>query len=369
MNNDIIENNESFSDFLNEYVELTENAEKISKEVLTEAVNSKTLNEFLNEGDEDMEESLTEEEIIESEEDAAEEDDMISTTDVDDEGDEYDSEEETEIDSEEEESIDPLSEFEPNENGDYDLTDVDDPEKIMNILNNAPTDAKVVIVKKASFDVEVEDSSEGTEMDSSDSIDIEDENQEVDFDMEESPVEEEINEESDVDDDYVNESVSKILKIKNAKLKIYENKLREMQSALKTLHEQNTALEAKEVEYKKTLTESKKFMQKMALINKNLAFTSKLFTEHSTTKAEKEEILKEFEETQTIRESEIKYNFYNRQLLKRTPNESAKKNLIEEASKVIKKPKTVVKESASFKKEPKKVTSFSRFANYKNNNK
>lgn len=376
----------SLETLLMEYAEATENATAEAKTILENAAKSSILNEYLEEEDETMEESQEVETEDKEKIDEAEDDDM-EEVEVDDEGDELDMdtddesdmEDEAEDDSDEtsledelggedEEEFNPLSDFEPDEDGNYDLTNIDDPEKIMDIIANAPDGAEVVIVKSASYDVEVnDDAGMPDDEEPFDGGDMADEFQNEEDDMM-GEADQTMQESEDEDDEYVNENVTQILKIKDKKLKIYEQKMQKMQNALRVLHEENETLKENEIKYKKTLNESKNYMEKLMILNKNLAHTSKLFTEHATTKAEKQEILKEFNEVETIRESERMYNFYKRQLDKKTSNNSAKQAILEEA-KQIKKPKKMVKESMSYKKQEKDnepKSAFMRIAKYKN---
>ena len=372
---------------LMEYAEATENATEEAKTILEQAAKSSMLNEYLEEEDETVKESQVDEMDEKEQMDEAEgdDDDDMEEIDVDGDGDELEtgdedeSEEDVEVDADEtsledeleddqEQEFNPLSDFEPDEDGNYDLTSVDDPQKIMDIIANAPDGAEVVIVKSATYDVEVNDdagmSDEEEPFDGGD--DMEDSFGEEDDMMDESN---DMMQESEEEDEHLNEDVTRLLKIKDKKIKVYEQKMLKMQKALKQLHEQNKLLEENEVKYKKALNESKTYMQNLMLLNKNLAHTSKLFTEHATTKAEKQEILKEFNEVETIRESERMYSFFKRQLDKKTSNNSAKQAIIEEAKKV-KKPSKIVKESVSFKKEKNEgndsKSAFMRIANYKN---
>lgn len=366
---------------LMEYAEATENATEEAKTILEQAAKSSMLNEYLEEEDETVKESQVDEMDEKEQMDEAEgdEDDDMEEIDVDGDGDELEtgdedeSEEdadetslEDELEDDQEQEFNPLSDFEPDEDGNYDLTSVDDPEKIMDIIANAPDGAEVVIVKSATYDVEVNDdagmSDEEEPFDGGD--DMEDSFGEEDDMMDESN---DMMQESEEEDEHLNEDVTRLLKIKDKKIKVYEQKMLKMQKALKQLHEQNKLLEENEVKYKKALNESKTYMQNLMLLNKNLAHTSKLFTEHATTKAEKQEILKEFNEVETIRESERMYSFFKRQLDKKTSNNSAKQAIIEEAKKV-KKPSKIVKESVSYKKDKDNdsKSAFMRIAKYKN---
>jgi hypothetical protein len=66
-------------------------------------------------------------------------------------------------------------------------------------------------------------------------------------------------------------------------------------------------LKSKNEEYKKALNIFKDKLNEVALFNTNLAYVNRLFTEHSTTKKEKMDILKRFDNAETIKESKNIY--------------------------------------------------------------
>lgn len=93
-------------------------------------------------------------------------------------------------------------------------------------------------------------------------------------------------------------------------------------------------LKAKNEEYKKALTIFKTKLNEVALFNNNLALVTKLFTEHSTTKKEKMEILKKFDSVQSLKESKNLYRTISSDLEGRTPlNESVEKKVIKSINK------------------------------------
>jgi hypothetical protein len=65
---------------------------------------------------------------------------------------------------------------------------------------------------------------------------------------------------------------------------------------------------SKNEEYKKALTTLKEKMNEMAVYYTNLSYTNKLFTEHTTTKKEKLDILKRFDTVKSINESKNMFN-------------------------------------------------------------
>jgi hypothetical protein len=82
-------------------------------------------------------------------------------------------------------------------------------------------------------------------------------------------------------------------------------------------------LKSKNEEYKKALNIFKDKLNEVALFNTNLAYVNRLFTEHSTTKKEKMDILKRFDNAETIKESKNIYKTIKSELDNKKPiNES-----------------------------------------------
>jgi hypothetical protein len=67
------------------------------------------------------------------------------------------------------------------------------------------------------------------------------------------------------------------------------------------------SLRSKNDEYRKALNIFRDKLNEVAVFNSNLAYTVRLFTEHSTTKQEKINILKRFDSVETIKESKTLY--------------------------------------------------------------
>jgi hypothetical protein len=75
----------------------------------------------------------------------------------------------------------------------------------------------------------------------------------------------------------------------------------EMNEEIETLKKQNS-------EYKKALILFKEKLNEVAVFNANLAYSTRLFTEHSTTKQEKLNILKRFDSISTMNEAKVLFN-------------------------------------------------------------
>jgi len=74
-----------------------------------------------------------------------------------------------------------------------------------------------------------------------------------------------------------------------------------------SLNEEVEALKKQNAEYKKALVLFKDKLNEVAVFNANLAYATRLFTEHTTTKQEKMDILKRFDSISTITEAKALY--------------------------------------------------------------
>lgn len=98
-------------------------------------------------------------------------------------------------------------------------------------------------------------------------------------------------------------------------------------SESKILKEYNE-LKSKNEEYKKALNVFKDKLNEVALFNTNLAYVNRIFTEHSTTKKEKMDILKRFDNAESIKESKNIYKTIKTELDDKKPiNESVQRKV------------------------------------------
>jgi len=74
-----------------------------------------------------------------------------------------------------------------------------------------------------------------------------------------------------------------------------------------SLNEEVETLKKQNAEYKKALVLFKEKLNEVAVFNANLAYATRLFTEHTTTKQEKMDILKRFDSISTITEAKALY--------------------------------------------------------------
>jgi hypothetical protein len=85
------------------------------------------------------------------------------------------------------------------------------------------------------------------------------------------------------------------------------------------LNEEVENLKKQNAEYKKALVLFKDKLNEVAVFNANLAYATRLFTEHSTTKQEKLNILKRFDSISTIKESKNLYSSIKNELDTKKP--------------------------------------------------
>ena len=249
-----------------------------------------------------------------------------------------------------------------------DLTDADD-ETVVNVFKKMADEDEIEVVQTEDG-VEIKDNETGAEYkielggDSEMEMDLEDMEDEdmdlEDMDMDDEEGEEveyhiELDDEEDMDDDmsegdYMEDGMEeasrtlgagkrfgrkgldkpkaapKHLKVESEKPKflklVNENKV--LKNKISSIASENETLKE---DYNKMVDALKEFRQKLnevAVFNSNLTYSVRLFTEHSTTKEEKVDIIKRFDDAKTLKESKTTY-----------------KNLVKEISKT----KAPIKES------------------------
>lgn len=85
------------------------------------------------------------------------------------------------------------------------------------------------------------------------------------------------------------------------------------------LNEEVSKLKKQNDEYKKALVLFKEKLNEVAVFNANLAYATRLFTEHSTTKQEKLNILKRFDSVSTMNESKNLFKTIKSELVTKKP--------------------------------------------------
>ena len=99
--------------------------------------------------------------------------------------------------------------------------------------------------------------------------------------------------------------------------------------------EEVNMLREKNEEYRKALNVFREKLNEVAIFNSNLAYATRLFTEHSTTKKEKINILRRFDDVETLKESKNLYQSIKGELSKtdtKTMNESVGTKLNKQVS-------------------------------------
>jgi hypothetical protein len=101
---------------------------------------------------------------------------------------------------------------------------------------------------------------------------------------------------------------------------------RGLMAAPAQLKEEVVELRTKNQEYRKALDLFRTKLNEVAVFNSNLAYATRLFTEHSTTKQEKINILRRFDDVETLKESKNLYRVVKNELSNGTLNESVSLN-------------------------------------------
>lgn len=97
------------------------------------------------------------------------------------------------------------------------------------------------------------------------------------------------------------------------------NQGKKYKSGRKEINEEVETLKKQNAEYKKALVLFKEKLNEVAVFNANLAYATRLFTEHSTTKQEKLNILKRFDSVSTMNESKGLFNTIKTELNTKKP--------------------------------------------------
>jgi predicted nuclease with TOPRIM domain len=95
--------------------------------------------------------------------------------------------------------------------------------------------------------------------------------------------------------------------------------------------EEVQSLRQKNVEYQKALNVFREKLNEVAVFNSNLAYATRLFTEHPTSKQEKINILRRFDDVESIKESKNLYNSIKNELT------NSSKNVVTESMEKIEK--------------------------------
>tara|TARA_Y100000310_G_scaffold46381_1_gene43086 strand:+ start:3491 stop:4927 length:1437 start_codon:yes stop_codon:yes gene_type:complete len=96
-------------------------------------------------------------------------------------------------------------------------------------------------------------------------------------------------------------------------------------------------LKGKNGEYRKALVSFKQKLNEVGVFNSNLAYATRLFTEHSTTKSEKVNILRRFDNVKSLKQSKDLYRVIREELSQNKPSitSKAKKSISESVNRRI----------------------------------
>jgi len=119
---------------------------------------------------------------------------------------------------------------------------------------------------------------------------------------------------------------------RNLEFPINESTKSSMSKIIKTakqLQTENRQFREKNKEYRQALKVFRDKLNEVAVFNANLAYSTKLFTEHTTTKKEKVNILRRFDGVTTLNESKNLFNSFDRELNSKSNklNESVQKTI------------------------------------------
>lgn len=331
----------------------TDGISEMQKDIYEEEDVDVETGETLEDEDEDLDVEIEddEEEYDEEEEEEDEEIEIVDDEDEDYEEEEEDfgDDEEIEIVDDEDYSMDDEESFGDDEHmssttdfeDDEEVTDMTNAslEEVMDFIENSEDEVVVKIVKKPTYSVSVENMSDDTEI-------------EVNEDMLAEVISQELEEVEQMDE--MNLSPVGPTKMKDDSGKEYnvsaiaEN--RKLKKQLAQLKEETRKLKLNETKSVAALKSMMEQSKKLALVNSNLAYVSRLFTEHVTTKQEKVEILKAFDSAKTITESQKRFKVLNESLSTRTQKKKLNVNIKESVDfnqqKVIKEEKAFVEDPA-----------------------
>jgi len=102
------------------------------------------------------------------------------------------------------------------------------------------------------------------------------------------------------------------------------SKGRLLQENYHLLKEEVSTLKNKNGEYRKALVTFKEKLNEVGVFNSNLAYATRLFTEHSTTKSEKINILRRFDNVTSLKESKGLYKILREEFSQNTSTKSKK---------------------------------------------
>ena len=330
-------------------VNTLEEAVKQNAKGILSSVMKQELNELLKESEEE-EEVATEEEAIEPKEEESEDMSEQPDSDNEDETEDADDEEIPSINDEPSKDIDDespemddmpsMGDMPAADDDMLDMTNASD-EEVLKVFK-AMSDEDGIVVKKDGNNIELKDEddeyiikldeSEEEEEETEVSEDWNEEESMEDVaegEEEETVYEIELDDEEDSEEEVSEDDSMEVEATEAARTKwnTHGDKNEANRAGLKSkkvfaagaMNEEVDNLKKQNAEYKKALVLFKEKLNEVAVFNANLAYATRLFTEHSTTKQEKLNILKRFDSISTINESKNLYNSIKAELDTKKP--------------------------------------------------
>lgn len=330
-------------------VNTLEEAVKQNAKGILSSVMKQELNELLKESEEE-EEVATEEEAMEPTEEESEDMSEQPDSDNEDETEDADDEEIPSINDEPSKDIDDespemddmpsMGDMPAADDDMLDMTNASD-EEVLKVFK-AMSDEDGIVVKKDGNNIELKDEddeyiikldeSEEEEEETEVSEDWNEEESMEDVaegEEEETVYEIELDDEEDSEEEVSEDDSMEVEATEAARTKwnIHGDKNEANRAGLKSkkvfaagaMNEEVDNLKKQNAEYKKALVLFKEKLNEVAVFNANLAYATRLFTEHSTTKQEKLNILKRFDSISTINESKNLYNSIKAELDTKKP--------------------------------------------------
>jgi hypothetical protein len=337
-----------------------EEAVKQNAKGILSSVMKQELNDLLKESLEEEEEEVKDTEMSEQPDSEEEEDDMSDEEEAGSEEEETaddDAENEDDLDNKDIDSLDSLDDMGDEEGEDEESSEFDelpmndegmDDEDVMDMTGASDDEVlKVfkamkpedgIVVKKDGGNIEFGDGQEEYIIKLDDESDFpqmatEDDNmEEVSWEEDEVSNEEtiyeiEIDEEEDNEDDVKEIEATEARRTKSnphgnrngmKRAGIPSKKTYKAGSGVFGINEEVETLKKQNSEYKKALVLFKEKLNEVAVFNANLAYATRLFTEHSTTKQEKLNILKRFDSISTMNEAKNLFNTIKNELGSKT---------------------------------------------------
>jgi hypothetical protein len=329
-------------------VNTLEEAVKQNAKGILSSVMKQELNELLKESEEE-EEVANEEKAMEPTEEESEDMSEQPDSDNEDDAENADDEEMPSINDEPSKDIDdespemddmPSMDDMPADDDMLDMTNASD-EEVLKVFK-AMSDEDGIVVKKDGNNIELKDEDDEyiIKLDESEEEEeemevSEDWNEEESMDdvaegeEEETVYEIELDDEEDSEEEVSEDDSMEVEATEAARTKwnIHGDKNEANRAGLKSkkvfaagaMNEEVDNLKKQNAEYKKALVLFKEKLNEVAVFNANLAYATRLFTEHSTTKQEKLNILKRFDSISTINESKNLYNSIKAELDTKKP--------------------------------------------------